>query len=46
MEHMKVLQQAGTVQDDTLVVAAAKGPSLLRTVMDMCEAHKASLVAR
>ena len=43
--HMKALQQAGTVQDDTLVMAAAKGPSLLRTVLDMCEAHRASPVA-
>ena len=45
IEHMKALQQAGTVWDDTLVMAAAKGPSVLRTVLDMCEAHRASPVA-
>lgn len=46
MELIKVLQSSGTVQEDTLVMAAAKGPSLLREVMQMYEHHKASPAAR
>ena len=45
-EHMKVLQESGAVQDDTLVMAAAKGPSLLKEVLLMHEKHKASPSAR
>lgn len=42
VEHVKVLRDTGTIQDDTLIVAAAKGPSLLRHIMEMYEQHKAA----
>ena len=45
-EHLKVLQESGAVQEDTLVLAAAKGPSLLKDVMQMYEKHRASPSAR
>ena len=38
-EHLRALQQSGTVQEDTLVMTAAKGPSLLKDVMQMYEQH-------
>ncbi len=37
-----MLQASGAVQEDTLVMAAAKGPSLLKEVMQMHESHRAS----
>ena len=45
-EHMKVLRESGAVQDDTLVMAAAKGPSLLKEVLQMPAQHRASPYAR
>ena len=41
-EHLRALQQSGTVQEDTLVMTAAKGPSLLKDVMQMHEQHQAN----
>lgn len=42
-EHMKLLQESGAVQEDTLVLAAGKGPSLLKDVLQMYEQHGATL---
>ena len=42
VEHLQALQACEAVQDDTLITAAAKGPSLLKEVMQMYESHRAS----
>ena len=46
MGHLRALQKLGTVQDDTLVLAAAKGPSLLKDVVKMHDMHQTPPSAR
>ena len=46
VEHLKTLRTSGIVQDDTLVMAHSKGPSLLKDVIAMCDGHQGTSAAR
>lgn len=46
VEHLETLRTSGIVQDDTLVMAHSKGPSLLKDVIAMCDGHQETSATR